>query len=52
MERQQQLEFKVIVRADADTWPHEIKDEIWVLLDEHGYNAEEVVSVEQILDEW
>ncbi len=55
MERRQQLEFKVIVRVDADAWPHEIsdgiRDDIHYTTDLRGINRE-VVSVEQILDEW
>lgn len=52
-ERQIQYEFKVIVRAGANEWPHEVADHIksGITLNEMWRRGGlEVVSVEQIRD--
>lgn len=49
-ERQVQYEFKVIVRAGENAWPHEILDGITFLLTEHDEGQGTLLHVEQIED--
>lgn len=48
-----QYEFKVILQADEEAWPHEIRDELYEVV--YAFSSApilKVISVEQIKDNY